>query len=131
MLLVWDEELGKYRTERAETSKCIMTAQEARARSKSPTKRQRPTGDTGKVDQDYLYEEDKFDESDHVRDRYADDSSAIDSGFHDEVFNNDTYDSPERGRSRKRKFSEPRWQEGGDDNATEIKRRRSNFSGSL
>ncbi|KAK2931602.1 HNH nuclease [Fusarium oxysporum f. sp. vasinfectum] len=121
VLLVWDEELGQYRTERAEKSKCIMTAQEARARSKSPTKRQRPTGETGQVDQEYLYGEDEFDESDHVRDQYADDSSAIDSGFHDEVFDNDTYDSPERGRSRKRKFSEPCWQDGGDD-ATEVKR---------
>ncbi|KAG7423655.1 hypothetical protein Forpi1262_v015327 [Fusarium oxysporum f. sp. raphani] len=122
VLLVWDEELGQYRTERAEKSKCIMTAQEARARSKSPTKRQRSTGETGQVDQEYLYGEDEFDESDHFRDQYADDSSAIDSGFHDEVFDNDTYDSPERGRSRKRKFSEPYWPDGGNEDATEVQR---------
>jgi hypothetical protein len=100
----------------------IMAAQEARVRSKSPTKRQRPTGETGQVDQEYLYGGVEFDESDHVCDQYADDSSAIDSGFHDEVFDNDTYDSLERGRSRKRKFSEPCWQDGGNDDATEVKR---------
>jgi hypothetical protein len=74
------------------------------------------------VDQEYLYGEDEFDESDHVCDQYADDLLAIDSGFYNEVFDNDIYDSPERRRSRKRKFSEPYWQDRGNDNATEVKR---------
>ncbi|KAF4980198.1 hypothetical protein FZEAL_3734 [Fusarium zealandicum] len=102
LLLVWDEDSGQYSTEMVEPAKCKLTLRAARARSESPTKRQRPTGDEG---QETLEE---------LQDYYNNASSDVDSGYHGKQFqpggddfglyvSSSEEEEPERGRSRKRK----------------------------
>lgn len=121
LLLVWDENLGEYVTERTEVARCILTFKQARARSESPTKRQRPTreaSEAGGDDKSWSEWNEDFEGSQH---HHGYDSSAVDSGYYDEVYHYDNHDDlglntpspekaeeeePERGRTRKRKHSE-------------------------
>ncbi|KAL6405956.1 hypothetical protein AUP68_10511 [Ilyonectria robusta] len=111
LLLVWDEDSGQYGIERAEPAKCKLTLKAARARSESPTKRQRPASDAGQ-------DEDNWSEGfDEPRDHYKGASSDIDSGYHGKLYHYEVDDlgldtsspeeeEPERGRTRKRKHLE-------------------------
>ncbi|KAI8710992.1 HNHc domain-containing protein [Fusarium sp. LHS14.1] len=109
-LLVWDEYSGQYGIEKAEPAKCKLTLKAARARSESPTKRQRPASDAGQ-------DEDNWDEGlGEPRDNYKAASSDNDSGYHGELYHYEADDlgvdiqspeeEPERGRTRKRKHLE-------------------------
>jgi hypothetical protein len=111
MLLVWDEDAEKYNIERTDPEKCKLTFRAAKARSESPTKRQRPAED-GNQDEDMWSE--GFEES-HG---YCEDGlSDIDSGYHDGLCHSELGElgldisspdqqEPERGRERKHKHEE-------------------------
>lgn len=111
MLLVWDDISETYDIERTDPGKCQLIARAARARSDSPTKRQRQAEGP---DQDGDIWSAGFDEScDYSKNA----SSDIDSGYHDGLCHHEVDDlgldisspgeeEPERGRTRKRKHEE-------------------------